>query len=352
MFRRRRVVFTIVVGAILVSSAIVIVERWTSRISLRLRGIVPTEAPTPLMNPSTRQGALLTHGQISLKNKTKEEAMKLWLERIQQDNKADWKTPIVFYGRIVDERGTAVPNARIQFEWTDLSSKGSSHADAVADNNGSFVFRDVQGKRLEVSVSKDGYYASYGMSKRSFEFSNPGEEIYYEPDSNNPIVFRLHKKGVGEKMITKSVKIALPGDGSGASVDLDTGHVLAASGTLRVQTWKPSPPKPMSPHYDWKAALRISSGGFADAPEKFAFEAPKNGYKESIELVMPADAATWNVGIEKDLYFLYGNPPKYGLLHFQTYANSQYVFITYVVNPSGSRNLESSESQTISSHNE
>ena len=56
---------------------------------------------------------------------------------------------------------------------------------------------------------------------------------------------------------------------------------------------------------------------------------------------MPAAAGdAWKVSAQKTLYFVFGEPKKYGRLNFRTDGNSRYVFISYVVNPSGSRNLE------------
>jgi hypothetical protein len=114
----------------------------------------------------------------------------------------------------------------------------------VTDANGSFTLRGFEGKRLEVSVAKNGYYSSNQGSRKSFEFSNPGEEMYYEPDSTHPIVFRLQKKGAGEKLISKSIKIVTPTDGTVTTVDLNSGH--PGAGDLEVQTWKPATPQPVS----------------------------------------------------------------------------------------------------------
>src|SRR4030095_9451451 len=291
----------------------------------------PSDSP-----PSLSQ----TYPQISLKNQTKEGAVKVWLQRVQDDKKADWKVPIEFYGRVLDENSKPVPSANINFRWTNLSAKGTSTAQAVADENGLFSLAGVQGKRLSVSVTKKGYYASRAQSDRSFEFSNPGEEIYYEPDSTNPTVFRLRKKGNGAELVKKSIKVLLPGDGSPVNVDVNTGEV-APSGELQIQAWKPWPPRPLSPHYDWKVLFTISDGGFIEAPTEFAFEAPEAVYSQPFDVNMPASARdAWRVSAEKTLYFAFGQPRKYGRLHFRTDGASRYVFIDYVLNPSGSRNLE------------
>ena len=278
--------------------------------------------------------------QISLKDQTKEEAVRIWLERLQTDHNADWKVPIEFYGKVVDQELKGIGNAKVHFRWTNLSAHGTGQSDGVTDEQGLFHLSGVEGKRLSVQVEKEGYYGSEGVSFKRFEFSNPGEDIYYEPNKNNPVIFLLHSKGRGAELTKRSIKVFLPGAGSSATVDLLTGNI-APKGQLAVRTWKPWPPKPISPHYDWKVELTIAGGGFADAPEEFAFEAPEATYSPSFTVDMAANRGnSWNVSVEKTLYFIFGEPQRYGRLTVRTAGNSRYVFIDYVLNPSGSRNLE------------
>jgi len=299
---------------------------------------------------ATGNGAGVTglYPQISLHDQTKEEALRIWLERLQMDQKADWKVPIEFYGKVVDQELKGIRNAKVHFRWTNLSAHGTGQSDTVSDEQGLFHLSGVEGKRLSVQVEKEGYYGSEGTSFKSFEFSNPGEDIYYEPNKNDPAVFRLHSKGKGAELSKRSVKVFLPGAGSSATVDLLTGNI-APKGQLAVRTWKPWPPKPVSPHYDWKVELTIAGGGFADAPEEFAFEAPEARYSPSFTVDMAANRGnSWNVSAEKTLYFVFGEPQRYGRLTLRTAGNSRYVFINYVLNPSGSRNLEDASADRIS----
>jgi hypothetical protein len=277
--------------------------------------------------------------QITLKDKTRDQAMQAWWQRRELDKQADWKIPISFYGKVVDQDMHPLFGANVQFEWTDLSAKGTSKTNTTSDEQGFFSLLDARGKNLGVYVSKEGYDAPKNAQARAFEFADPGERNYYEPNHNDPVLFQLRKKGEGANLIKKSIEIVLPGDGSTAKVDLATGKV-SQGGQLEVQASKPWPPRPMSPHYDWKVALTIPDGGFVETPEEFAFEAPETGYLPSFEINMPSTASDWRVSAEKTLYFIYGEPKKYGRLQLRTDGNSRYVFIEYVLNPSGSRNLE------------
>ena len=279
------------------------------------------------------------NGQIGTESLSQAEIGAEVSRRDRSDPKWEWKVPIYFYGRVVDEDLSPVPDAKIHFQWTDLSAHGTSQADGISDGQGNFSLGGVQGKRLLVRVTKPGYYAS-DSNEGSFEFANPFEETYYRPSKPKPVLFYLRRKGEGAQVIIKSIQVVLPGDGSGVNIDLATGKI-SASGQLEVHAWKPWPPRPLLPHYGWKVTFAIPDGGLIEAPEQFAFEAPEAGYKPSFDFNMPADAGDgWKIEVEKTFYFSYGQPRRYGRLSFRTDGHSRYVFINYILNPSGSRNLE------------
>jgi hypothetical protein len=271
---------------------------------------------------------------------SKEEIAAEVRRRDAEDSKWEWKVPIRFFGRTVDETLSPVAGVNVHFQWTDLSTHGTTVLESTSDERGLFSLDNVQGKRLLVRINKEGYYTSDEQNRLSFEFANPFEEIYYQPTQDNPVLFHLRKRGTGQPLIAKSIEVILPGDGSSTKVNLATGKV-SSGGQLQVQAWKPWPPRPMSPHYDWKVVFSIPNGGFVEAHEEFAFEAPETVYNEPFEVNMPASAGdAWRVSAEKTLYFAFGEPKKYGRLNFRTDGNSRYVFLEYVLNPSGSRNLE------------
>ena len=278
--------------------------------------------------------------QISLKNKSREQAMQVWWERREKDRQADWKVSMSFYGRIVDENMRPVPNATVKFEWTNISSEGTSTKTTMTDENGLFSLTGVNGKNLGVRIVKAGYLILKDARARSFEFADPSEQNYYEPNPDTPVLFQLRKEGEGAELVKKSVEVFLPDNGSSKGINLAAGKVQA-TGDITFQSFKPWPARPMSPHYDWKVSLSIPDGGFVEAHEEFPFEAPETVYEPTFEINMPASLGdAWKVSVEKTLYFTYGNPKKYGRLNLRTNGASRYVFIDYFVNPSGSRNLE------------
>lgn len=298
---------------------------------------VPAASGSPTSTASSH-GPM--NAQIDLSSLSRTEVETEVNRRDAQDSKWEWKMPIRFYGKIIDDNSAPVPGARVHFQWTDLSGKGTTEADTATDQHGLFQLDDVHGKRLLVRVGKPGYYSSDPRNRLSFEFANPFEEIYYQPNPTTPVLFYLRKQRPGVELIAKSLEVVLPGDGTAAKIRLETG-LIASDGQLEVKAWKPWPPRPMSPSYDWKVTLALTDGGFVESVEEFAFEAPDAGYTPSFAIDMAASAKDiWKVSTQATLYFSYGSPKKYGRLTLRTEGNSRYIFIDYVVNPSGSRNLE------------
>src|SRR5206468_3880099 len=75
------------------------------------------------------------------------------------------------------------------------------------------------GKRISITVSKEGFYTPPSERLRSYEYANPGDGLF-TPDPANPVVFHLRKKGAGADLITSQygVKsyfgVRLPLDGT------------------------------------------------------------------------------------------------------------------------------------------
>ena len=241
---------------------------------------------------------------------------------------------------MLDESAKPVAGADVHFQWTNLSAKGTADSDVKTDARGRFFLDGVQGKRLGVRIVKPGYYSSDSRNQWSFEYANPYEEVFYEPRQEAPVVFRLRKQNASADVVSKSTKVMLQGDAATVRIGLDTGKP-SANGELAIDASKPWPPRPMSPSYDWKVGFRIEDGGFVDTPEQFAFEAPESGYLPDYTVDMQASLGSdWKVNVERTVYFVFGSPRKYGRLTFRTDGNSRYIFLDYVINRAGGRNLE------------
>jgi len=290
------------------------------------------------------------YSQLSLKNQTRQSAVAAYVERGRRDKQADWKVPIRFYGKIIDQSEKPVADANVQFEWTDLSVHGTSEKITKSDAQGLFSLVGVKGKSLGIRISKEGYYdASHKENQTSFEYASPAERRFYEPDETHPVIFLLRKKGEAEPLLQRAVEFKLPGDGSGQAVDLLAGKT-ADAGPLQIKTWKPPySPEPRPTPYDWRITVEIPGGGFVEHEDLFPFTAPESGYVVNVDLHMsPGLGSEWRSFVDKNYYFYYGQPRRYGRLQLRTDGDRRIVFIDYYLNPRpGSRNLEFDPGKTI-----
>jgi hypothetical protein len=207
-------------------------------------------------------------------------------DRVQSlvaDPKSDWKTPIEFYGKVVDERDDPVPGAIVSLLWTDLSPNGSSQVIKETDVQGMFGLKGVRGKTLVVQISEGNYYTSLKSNQFAFEYSDPVDKAYHEPNSSRPVVFHLRRKGVAAGLISQYVKVPLLKNGTPVWFDFVTAKA-SDSGQLEVRSWKPEK-DPLIGFSDWRVRLSIESGGLAEITEEFPFLAPESGYSNRVVIL-------------------------------------------------------------------
>lgn len=324
-------------ASVIVTLAVVWFVRFRLPRQSSLSGRTP---PAATMTASPKSDVMPSNLQIDAGSASQEDLRSEVRRRDRQDSQWEWKIPITFYGKVVDENMQPIAAAQVTFQWTNLSAKGTQSQQAQSDPQGLFSIDNVTGKRLVVRVSKTGYYASDSRNRFSFEYANPFEEIFHKPDPNTPVLFYLRKQKPAADVTSKSVEVLLSGDGSPLKLDLLSGRI-SDSGQVQVQAWKPWPPRPMEPAYEWKVVLAIPGGGFVETREDFAFAAPETGYEGPYVIDMsPALGSSWKVSAERSLYFVFGEPKKYGHMSLRTDGGSRYIFLDYVINQSGGRDLE------------
>lgn len=267
---------------------------------------------------------------------TREERQKKREAAIEHSYDA-WRTPIEFYGRTVDENGSAVQKVQVGFSVNDLSQEGTSNYHTESDGNGFFSLKDVKGKLLVVSISKEGYYTSK-QDNDSFEYGDSHVTAY---GKEKLIVFHLRKKGEGADLI-KAVfppfaHIAqLKHDGTPVELDLLNG--TTGTGQLKLEYQRDLSEK--NPKlFNWKLQLAMSGGGFIGTDEEFPFAAPENGYQPQLVFDMPTNNPDWQ-GIVKTNYYFQLPDGKYGRMSFEFLPWNGVYTINSLINPTGSRNLE------------
>jgi hypothetical protein len=252
---------------------------------------------------------------------------------------AQWQALIEFYGKVIDENSNPVPGASITFKWPEIPAPdGNRTATTESDTDGLFSLHDKRGPSLEIWVSKDGYYSPHG-GQWGFNYAL-GPDII-SPDPRNPIIFQLHKKGRGVELITSEhgmqlkVDADVPRDNTPVWVDFFQKQT-SATGQLEISQNKPQ----WQTATNWSFSLSIPDGGLVENQDEFQFEAPETGYQPTVEFDFTKGETNWTTQVTKQFYIVFGQPQKYGWLRIESNLAQETVFLTYAINPTGSRNLE------------
>ena len=273
-----------------------------------------------------------------------------YFSKSQSDPNWDWKQPINFWGVVLDEQDNPIDGALVHLSWNDLSRAGTSSAEVITDQNGYFEVRNKTGKNLGVSVEKDGYrrcrWGSIG-----FEYANPTDRAFHSPDPDRRVIFRLLKRGPREPIVQRMrMEFRVSQESGDVFIDLLGQRAVAATnGAIDLMIHTDCGPIVLSDgrkQYDWKVRIGVPNGGIQKGSE-CPTEAPEDGYVPEIELGARADGPRSETGVRQEWYFLRSR----GGLHFARVLVSvspaphgggpPIVYLhEYVLNPSGSRNLE------------
>lgn len=256
----------------------------------------------------------------------------------------EWRTPIEFYGKVVDQTGSSVANARIDFSCNDLSPDGTSFYQTTSDTDGQFSINQIKGKLLTVKVAKDGYYAS---KRDNDSFYYAGQNENFKPDGANPVIFHLQKKGKAVPLIVTDypgfAKIEqVKGDGTPVEIDLLKGAKVAiGKGHLKLEFWRDAPQRGVK-KFNWKYRISVVGGGLVATDEEYNYIAVEDGYEPSVEIEMPLDKDKWQNEVRRN-YYLRLPDGKYCRIEIYLLARNGVYSVRSFINASGSRNLEYDE---------
>jgi hypothetical protein len=252
-----------------------------------------------------------------------------WKEMAKKDPYFEFKMPISFYGKVVDEEGQLVSGASIEFSWMDLSSEGTSQRNTISDGLGLFSLTSATGKSLTVRVSKQGYTPYHSKNRHTFEnsiLSSP--DRHYTPDPMNPVVFVLRKNRQGEALIVRSRQEAqLESGGQSKAFPIGAGDVFVSVERL--------PDETPNARY-WNARVTVPDGELQLTTEEFPYEAPEEGYANEFIITNGLSVQGNQGGM-----FYVKTPKGYGRVMVYYVPNMPWVYAESWFNPNpNSRNLE------------
>ena len=306
---------------------------------------------TPLPSSTTAAAGIASQRSLASPSNQFAESSAEIVERRDKEIRAagerandDWRTPIEFYGKVIDENTNPVISAQISFSCNDLSATGTSCYHATSDRDGFFSITGISGKLLSVSVVKGGYYSS---KRDNGYFTYAGGAANFVSDRENPVVFHLRKKRKTEFLIHFTIPLfgqiaQLSSKGRPLEINLLQGHPCQPGSGQLVLEYRTTVPETTNKRpYTWNCRLFVRDGGIQAADEEFNFVAPADGYGTSVEIAMDqASCEDWREIVEKS-YYLKLNNGTYGRIRFKIMGHNGVYNIESFVNPAaGSRNLE------------
>jgi hypothetical protein len=261
-----------------------------------------------------------------------------------------FKTPIAFYGRVIDQHGEPVAGADVKLSANDKAFGGRSSQHACkTDGDGQFSIEGITGITLGVEVSKQGYRIippAYGKVTSSgvFEYGLSTRGLH-QSSKDAPTTFVLHKQGTIEPLVKigeKNFRIARDGSPLSIAVDEQGAHQVV------VRCWNQELQRPANQRqYDWRLEVSVPNGGLVMRKDAFAFEAPQDGYLPSDMVEMPAALGNqWRSFAERS-YFLHFGDGTFARANLRMRAGGDHfvVWESFFNPKAGSRNLESSAAE-------
>jgi hypothetical protein len=205
-----------------------------------------------------------------------------------------YKTPIEFYGKVVDQHGAPVAGADIKIlPFDNAFGESDTMLDLTSDASGCFSVKGLKGLAIGVQATKAGYltFSDLGFDKptssRRIEYGMDGTQGARFKNPNKPTLFTLHKIGQVEPMVyVEEKRWHLDVDGIPRKIALDSENGTGAHQIEFKFTsgWNqlPMDNEINSKRFDWCLEASIPGGGFLKNGSDYNFEAPETGYLESI----------------------------------------------------------------------
>ena len=268
-------------------------------------------------------------------------------EKMVEQFRSDFRTPINFYGKVIDQGGNPVPDAEVKLSANDKADGRPSDYTRKTDEAGMFSITGAHGITLAVEVSKPGYRAiapQHGKTTSSglFDYGLSSHGVYQSSESA-PTIFMLYKPGPTEPLVKigeKNFRIAR--DGSPLSIALDgrnTHQVI-------LRCWNTDLQRPEGQQkYDWRLEITVPNGGLVARNDAFDFEAPTDGYLPTDKIDMPASLpfgrGGWSGSAERS-YFLRFADGVFARAKIEMHAGGDHfvVWESFLNPKAGSRNLE------------
>lgn len=261
---------------------------------------------------------------------------------------------IEFYGKVVDQEGTPLPDVAVYASvlYNTGITSGMAKSETKSNAQGLFSISGMKGRTLGLSLDKPGY--EYDGEKGPFHFTElVGAKDRYTPDQKNPVILVMWKLQGAEPMVQfdrRSFK--LPADGALVRINLATGKQVTDGGDLVIETKHAlAEPGKWLQRYPWSVSISAPGGGLIESTSRRMYQAPESGYATVLSYQETGKEESYKGQFDRRFYVKTGTG-RYArlIVDLSTQTNPQYpstIGIIWWLNPSGSRNLEFDPAKVI-----
>lgn len=220
------------------------------------------------------------------------------------DSRLESRTPIVFYGKILDEREFPVAGAEVKYGANSLEMnllKEKRYQGTVrSDARGFFSISGIRGRDLSLSIAHPEYY-NCSSNLDGFAYLDEMKTRGVPDSEDKAVIFRMVRKRNPVPLISHRASLRVP-YGSDTQVSL-RGRAAAETACQILIEASAAPPKTAdTERHNWKVRLTIPTGGILEATNEIEFLAPENGYRNSWEFSAAEDDPAWKSHFEKKFF--------------------------------------------------
>jgi hypothetical protein len=273
-------------------------------------------------------------------------------EQIKEGLAALNDVPIAFYGRLEDQFGDPVVGAEVTTSIRIYNGIRSTveRSFVTSDANGLFQVKGSKGESLGLRPRKEGY--TLATADTEFKYSYMYAD-HYTPDPSNPTVIKMWKLQGAEPLAGIAKEYRLPFTNAPLFFDLVAGSVSDSGGDLEVTVSRvPGSLSKRSPG-DWSIEFKPVNGGIVESDyhtSSLTFEAPTQGYQDSLLVKMARDDPAWYDNVDKVFFLKSRGGRVHAKLHFEFRINDDptdrmWLQFRGVANTNSSRNWEATAPQ-------
>lgn len=199
-----------------------------------------------------------------------------WRAMDRADPKFQWKMPIEFYGRVLDQFDQPIEGATVSFtRTTAVGPVPDPEQRVLSGSDGRFELTGVQGKALVVRIFKEGFLPTQ-QAGGGYEYGAFFDNKFHVANKANPVVFRLQKLTGAEPMLKYITNAEVTVGPTPVVLNVETG-TLGTDGDLSFITITGAKGQ-YGP--DFTITITAMNGAaFAFSDEEFLLNAPEAGYR-------------------------------------------------------------------------